>query len=374
MLYVILFTYVILKCMIIKEEDSLKKTLNLMCAFALAGVALAVPARGAVEAQEERTVVVYSNTLNDEAREARVTELAAEAGFNLEVVVAGSGDIYNRVLAEQADPQADVIIGLDEANWLNLQDEVSLHDFEPVWATDMPEHKLLGNGQFYPFAESYIFGLYNPEFVSEEEVPARLEELGQNEELAGQYRIPENLGGSTHQKILLSILMQYPDEDGELGISEEGWQMVGDFIENGYQIREDEDHWELFQEGTLPYNYFHASGTSVAMDTYEGLEVRPINPEYGVFTMTEEIGILDKGEDYDYSASEDFVDWFGSDETQLILAEEFGFVPLTEAAQEGVGENLKELLSQVDSMEIDWELYRENVDAWVEKLELEYMP
>ena len=110
------------------------------------------------------------------------------------------------------------------------------------------------------------------------------------------------------------------------------------------------------------------------MDTYEGLEVRPINPEYGVFTMTEEIGILDKGEDYDYSASEDFVDWFGSDETQLILAEEFGFVPLTEAAQEGVGENLKELLSQVDSMEIDWELYRENVDAWVEKLELEYMP
>lgn len=352
----------------------MRKLVCFISAAALTAGLIPVTEPAQVKAQENKSLVIYSNTLNDQKRQARVEELAKEAGFDLQVVVAGGGDIYNRVLAEKEDAQADVVIGLDEANWLNLQDEVALHDFEPVWAKDLPEAKLLGNGQFYPFAESYIFGLYNPDQVSEEDLPNRLEELGQDPDLANKYRIPEDLGGSTHQKIILSILMQYPDEAGELGISDEGWQQVEDYLANGYQIREDEDHFELLKDGTLLYDYFHASGTATRMGEEPDLNVKPINPEYGVFTMTEEIGILDKGEDHDYSVAEEFVDWFGSDEVQKILAEEFGFIPLTPAAQEGIDETMKGLLEQVTPMEVDWDLYRENVDAWVEKLELDYMP
>ena len=327
-----------------------------------------------VFAEDTKKVVVYSNTLNDESRLAKVEELAKEAGFELEVVVAGSGDIYNRVLAEKADPQADVVIGLDEANWLNLQDEVKLHDFEPVWANEIDSEAILGAKAFYPFAESYIFGLYNPDNVTEDQVPKRLEELGEDPALSGKYRIPENLGGSTHQKIILSILMQYSDENGELGISEEGWDKVAKFIKNGYQTREDEDHWQLIKDGDLLFDYFHASGTATAMDKDPELNVKPINPEYGVFTMREQIGILDKGEDNDYANAEEFVNWFGSDEVQKTLAEEFGFIPLTSGAKDGLNETMKSLIDQVTPMNVDWDLYRDNVDAWVEKLELDYMP
>ncbi|MBG9980255.1 extracellular solute-binding protein [Facklamia sp. DSM 111018] len=352
----------------------MKKVFTLASAIILSSIPLLSTAVESITAQEEQTVVVYSNTLFDEAREARVTELAKEAGFKLEVVAAPGGDTYNRVLAEKDDPQADVVIGLDEANWLNLQEEIALHDFEPVWAENIPEAKLLGSGQFFPFAESYIFGLYNPDNVSEEEIPKRLEELGESDNWKEKYRIPEDLAGSTHQKILLTILMQYPDENGDLGISEEGWQKVENYINNGYQIREDEDHFALLNEGTLLFDYHHASGTSVAIDENKDYNIKPIDPEYGVFTMTEEIGILDKGKDHDYTAAEGFVNWFGSDEIQKTLAEEFGFVPLTDVAKEGMNDTMKTLLEQVTPMEVDWDLYRENVDAWVEKLELDYMP
>ncbi|MGF3113150.1 extracellular solute-binding protein [Facklamia sp. P9177] len=323
---------------------------------------------------EKRTVTIYSNTYYDDARTVRLVELAEAEGFYLEMVTAPGGDTYNRLLAEANDPQADVIIGMDEANWLNVQEQVDLHAFEPVWAENVPEEIIIGKGEFYPFAEAYIFGMYNPEFINQEDAVKTLEALGQEEALKNKYRIPSDLAGSTNQKIILSMLMQYRDDEGELGISEEGWQKVATYINNGYQAREGEDQWVLFQEGTTPYNYYHISGTALALEEYDGLALEPIVPTYGIFSMTEQIGILDKGEEYDYSAAEDFVNWYGSDEVQKVFAEEFGFLPVTEGGQEVLSEPLKALLDKMVRMDVDWDFYRQNVDSWVEKLELEYMP
>lgn len=318
------------------------------------------------------TVLVYSNSLAD-GRQEWIDEIAVEAGFDVQYVEAGGGDIFNRLLAEASSPQADVAFGMDEAMFFQLYNEEMLRTFEPEWVSEIPQEANIGDGFFHPLVEQRILMIYNPEFVSEDEVPENWQELGNTPELEQKYRIPHNVGGGTNQKAILSTLLQYVDEDGELGISQEGWDEVKKYLANGYMISEGEDQWVTFADGTVPMGY-HFSGGIPGVEEEYGVTITPVNPEQGVVTMREQIAVIDKGDDHDYTAAEEFINWFGSAEVQAGFVEEFGGQPVNEVAFDSAPERLQELAEATDPMEIDWNFVQENLNAWMEKIELELMP
>lgn len=325
-----------------------------------------------VQAQDMKEVVVYSNSLSD-SREEWIAERAEEAGFSLEFVAAGGGEILNRLLAEKNAPQADVTFGMDEASFAQLTEEQILLEYVPTWVETIPEEANIGNGFYHPLVEQRIFMIYNPEFVSEDQVPSNWQDLAANPDLQGKYMVPNELGGGTNQKAVMSILLQYQDENGEYGISDEGWTQVEEYLNNGYMTPEGEDAWQNFADGKTVMTYTSTS-TLPLMEEQYGFEGVIVNPEQGVITMREQIGILDKGEDHDYTAAQEFVEWFGGDEIQAEWAPEFGSHPLNEVAYEATTDRVKEIVDATEPMDVDWDFVRENISSWVEKIELELMP
>lgn len=321
---------------------------------------------------ESRQVLVYSNSLAG-GRQEWIDEMATEAGFDMQYVEGGGGEVLNRLLAEANSPQADVAFGMDEAMFFELVDEELLVEYEPEWVGEIPDDALIGDQLFHPLVEQRIFMMYNPEYVSEEEAPSNWQDLSDMEEFQGRYRVPAALGGGTDQKAILSILLQYIDEDGEMGIAQEGWDEVEQYLANGYQTPENEEQLQNFAEGTVPLSYHFLGGIPNAEEEF-GFDAEIVNPEQGVITMREQIGVVNKGDDHDYTAAQEFVDWFGSAEMQSAFVEEFGGLPVNESAVDSAPERLQEIAEQTEPMEVDWNFVRENLNQWVEKVELELMP
>lgn len=321
---------------------------------------------------ETREVLVYSNSLAG-GRQEWIDERAVEAGFDVQYVESGGGEILNRLLAEANSPQADVAFGMDEAMFFELVNQDLLVEYEPEWVSEIPDDANIGDQLFHPLVEQRIFMIYNPEFISEEEAPSNWQDLAANPDFEGKYRVPAALGGGTDQKAILSILLQYVDEEGDMGIAQEGWDEVEKYLANGYQTPENEEQLQNLAEGTIPLSYHFLGGLPNAEEEF-GFTAVPINPEQGVITMREQIGVVNKGDDHDYTAAEEFVEWFGSAEMQSAFVEEWGGLPVNEAAYDSASDRLLELADATEPMEVDWDFVRENIDSWIEKVELELMP
>ena len=96
-----------------------------------------------------------------------------------------------------------------------------------------------------------------------------------------------------------------------------------------------------------------------------------MSPEIGVPYVTEQIAILKGGDSRDRAI--EFANWFGSAEAQTAWMEKFGTVPCQKAAFEQAADHVKEFVGKVHQQDIDWEFVAQNLDQWVEKVELEFM-
>lgn len=319
---------------------------------------------------DKSQLTVYTNSLDDK-KEAWLKEKAGDAGYELQIVSAGAGDIFNRVMAEKGDPQADVIIGLDEGLMSQVKDADLLVDFKPEWASDIPEDLKVGGESFYPWAEQRIFAYYDKEKVKE--APASLEDLSKIEAFKGKYAVPRQMAGSTDQKIVFSILMQYLDPKGELGVSKEGWQAAKDFFANGYIPTEGQDRNGIFADGTVLATY-HFSGGVPNLEKEFGFTATPINPSYGVFSMNEQVAVVKKADTSKQDKAIAFATWWGSPEIQKEWVKDFGTVPTLNSIQDAVDPRIHEIMEQTSRMKIDWNLYNQYADEWVQKIELDIIP
>ncbi|OAS88196.1 MULTISPECIES: extracellular solute-binding protein [Metabacillus] len=315
----------------------------------------------------EETLVVYTNS-NSDGRGEWVVEKAAEAGFAIEIVGAGGGDVTNRLISEKANPVADVVFGLNHMFYEQLQDEDALIPYEPDWAGEIEEGINDPDGYYNGLVKQALILSFNPEFVDKANAPESYLDLANNEEYAGIYQARDDLGAATSKVIVASILSQFEDPEGELGISDEGWETIDRYFENGVQIPEGEDYFSMFSSGDAPIGTM-ISGELAAKTEQYGAEPTFIHPEAGTPQVVESIGIVNGTEQEELA--QEFVDWFGSAEVQGAFAAEFNAMPANIEAQEQVTDFQKEVFADVVSQDIDWAFVTENIDAWVEKLELE---
>lgn len=59
---------------------------------------------------------------------------AANLGLTVQYVDLGGADIKNRLIAERANPVADIVYGLNEAFYHQLVDEGVLEPCTPAWS------------------------------------------------------------------------------------------------------------------------------------------------------------------------------------------------------------------------------------------------
>ncbi|MEJ6555586.1 extracellular solute-binding protein [Microbacterium esteraromaticum] len=314
------------------------------------------------------TLIVYTNS-NSDGRGEWITEQAAEAGFDIEIVGLGGADLTNRIIAEKNNPVGDVVFGLNNMFFEQLKAEKAITAYEPEWSGEVPaDAGDPADGAYWPLVEQAIVTVYDENRV--DDPPADLEELYTDETYKGRYEVNPALGQATPQLVLASILTENLDESGDLGVSDEGWDLVESYYANGSPAVEGTDLYARITRDEVDYGVLPSSGIEARDAEYE-TTTGTIVPEYGVPYVTEQIAqIAGAGSE---KQAQEFIDWFGSAEVQGAFAEEFNAMPVNEKAVDSANPEVVELMKSMPRQDIDFGFVSENLGAWVEKVTLEYI-
>jgi len=317
------------------------------------------------EKEGNQQLVIYSNSASD-GRAEWITEKAKENGFDIAVVSIPGGELTNRLIAEKNNSLADLVFGLSSLDYEKLKKENLLKKYRPNWADDF-DTTVMGDaeGYYYPIVVQPLVLIYNTDI---NDPPSDYTDL-----LKPQYNDRYNifqLSGGTGKTIFSSILVRYADENGELGISDEGWKIAKQFIQNSHMHVDGEDYVGNVVNGTRPMSELWGSGV-IQNQIERGYKFGIMTPEIGVPYVVEQVAIIESSDKTELA--QDFANWFGSTEVQSQWSAEFGSIPADPSALKNVDDDIKEFMGKVHPQDMDWGLVAENLDAWIEKAELEFV-
>lgn len=321
-----------------------------------------------VNAAKYDELILYTNS-GDAGRGEWLTEQAAKQGFKIQIVHAGGGDTANRLIAERNNPIADIAFGLSILNYEDFKSKDMLVKYVPVWADEVDSTMSDPEGYYHGIVKQAIVLVYNPDVYTEETAPKDWPDLWHNPEYHGKYSV-FGLGGGTARVVLTGIATRYLDPEGELGISQEGWSEIAQYVKHAYWLPENEDFTRNLIDQKVPMMMLWGSGVISKQEEYDftfGL----MTPEIGIPYVVEQVAIINGTKHLETAKA--FVDWFGSAEVQGAWAQKFGSSPANRIAMESALEETRALDTLLaKSQKIDWAIVQKNIDLWVEKIELEY--
>ncbi|MDR6793539.1 extracellular solute-binding protein [Pseudarthrobacter oxydans] len=330
---------------------------------AASGDASSAPAGGSGD-----TLVVYTNS-NGEGRGEWWTAKAAEAGFKIEIVGAGGADATNKLIAEKNNPIADVAFGLNNMYFSQIQAEDALEAYEPSWAGEVD--KELGDGETYwPLVKQAILLGYNSDKIPADKAPQDWTDLWTKDEFKDRYERVTGLGTATAQLVFAGILSRYQDDSGDLGVSDEGWKQVEQYFQNGSPAVAKTDLFARIASGEVDMGQMPSSIIAEREKSFN-VNVETVIPSVGVPLAVEQIALV-KGTEKKEQAQK-FIDWFGSAEVQGEFAQQFNAMPVNKEAEAQANPEVVDFFADLKQQDIDWDFVQENMGAWVEKIELEYM-
>ncbi|MBX7443134.1 MULTISPECIES: extracellular solute-binding protein [unclassified Arthrobacter] len=314
------------------------------------------------------TLVVYTNS-NGEGRGDWLTAKAAEAGFKIEIVGAGGADATNKLIAEKNNPIADVAFGLNNMYFSQIKNEGALEAYQPSWAGDVD--KELGDGETYwPLVKQAILLGYNSDKFSKDAAPKDWTDLWTKDAFKSRYERVTGLGTATAQLVFAGILSRYRDDSGDLGVSDEGWKQVEQYFQNGSPAVAKTDLFARIASGEVDMGQMPSSIIADREKSFK-VNVETVIPSVGVPLAVEQVALV-KGSKKKEQAQK-FIDWFGSAETQGQFAKQFNSMPVNKGAQAQANPEVVDFFADLKQQDIDWDFVQENMGAWVEKIELEYM-
>lgn len=315
------------------------------------------------------TLTVYSNSLSD-GRSEWLQERAAAEGFSLQFVDLGAGEIQNRLLAEAANPIADVVFGLNNVYFEKLIAEEVLEPYTPAWSGEVDT--ALGDGEhFWPIVREPIMLVFNDAaFPGGEGAPTDWPDLWTDPAFEGRYEVQSTLGGGTTQMVISGIISRFRDDAGELGVSEDGWAQLGEFFAKGNPSVEGTDLFARLAGGEVDMGQMWLAGKFAREEEY-GLTTTAVSPEVGVPYAVQQVAMVAGTKRTETAGA--FIDWFGSAEVQAGWSTEFFTAPTNEAARENADQEALEMTDSFTQQDIDWGFVSENLDSWIEKIELDVL-
>ena len=321
----------------------------------------------AQEPTGERIVLVTNNS--GLGRDEWLQEHAQAAGFNVEIVGIGGGDATARVISEVNNPTTNVIWGPSEDQFNSMIEAGALAQFHADWADDVAGVSEV-NGYSWPYEIQPKLLVCNPDVYTEETAPKSYADLWENEEFHGKYAVPTTFDGNTNRAVIGGILAQYLDPEGELGVSDEGWEAIKAYFDNGYKTPQGEDDFGNMASGKVPITFTFASGLKSKIESF-GVEPMIIYAEAGEPTNTNQIGVVANNDPAVVEESMRFANWLGSAEIIGDYAAENGCMVANKEAEDQMIPLIKEVKENYKPQEADWTYINSMMDEWVAKIQLE---
>jgi iron(III) transport system substrate-binding protein len=348
----------------------------LVMAALLAGIAfLSGCNRGKVNSQpgtvdKSKKLLIYSNSGAD-GKGDWVTERAKQEGWNITVVDIPGGELLNRAIAEKNNQLADMVWGLNAMSYERLKKEGLLMKFDPPsWVSDVDMTIGDPEGCYYPIVVQPLIMVYKTNIFPAESAPKDWVEAATSPRFKGKVNILA-LNGGTSQSLIAGILIRYRDAGGELGISKEGWDVMRQYIQNGYVNRPDEDWLSNFTSEKYPITGLWGSGYFQRINEFKLTNLDYASPEIGAPYVVEQLAIFNGTKNTELAKA--FIDWFGSPQIQGEFSEKFGTAPASKTALAKAAPDIRSMLERLHPQEIDWKFVGANLEAWMEKINLEFV-
>ncbi|KAB2787430.1 extracellular solute-binding protein [Brucella anthropi] len=334
-----------------------RKSMKLSCALVSAAITLAT-----VFPTLADSLTVYSP--QGDERAAWITEQAKAAGHDVKLLTAGGGELFDRLLAEKNNPQADVVLGMVDTSMALLKKEGLFQVYTPVWAKDLPAQYKDTDGLVYKFWQTPIVLAYYPDKLPDAEAPKNWLDLTRDE-YAGKYVIGATAWQTTRM-YLAGILVRFLDADGE--VRQEGWDFLSNLYANAIVVNDADAQVEAFKSGEASIDLNWLGGTfKLAKDL--GRNVKVIDTEGGTPVISEGLAIMAGTDQLEQAKA--FVDWWGSAEVMAAYATKFGQTPALPEALAKSPPAVQENARLVKAQPIDWDAIAPKLDGWLQKIELE---
>lgn len=344
----------------------MKKYLSAASAAVLVGVALTGCAASTGSSNSSNgELIIYAPM--EELRADWITEQAkSELDLDVQVIFGGGADLTSRLIAEKNNPQADVIVGLGEAQLNSLSEEKILSSYAPDWAEEIPEEYRSTNTDFTLYTQVPIVIAYNTAAMDAADAPKTWEDLAKPE-YKDKFAFP-GLTTQTGQAAVAGVLWPYVDAStGE--VSDEGWDVLTNILKNGRQLAAGQSiDWNWVKSGEMPIlvNWLGGVETGAADND---LSVQVVNPPDGTPYVSTGVALTPRAAEN--SDAKEFLDWFGSADTQIEFVKATkNDPPLNPKALDGLPEQ-KASVDQVTKQQIDWAVVTPNLPDWMQKIQLE---
>ena len=293
-----------------------------------------------------------------------IAEQAEAAGHEVSILNAGGGELFDRLLAERNNPQADVVFGLVDTSMAILKAEGMFQSYTPSWSAGLPEVYSDPDAMVWKFWQTPIVLGFNADKMSADDAPTSWLDLTQDQ-YAGKYVIGSTAWQTT-RVYLAGILARFLDENGE--VTDEGWDFMRDLYANAIIVNDGDAQTQAFASGEaeITLNWF---GGAFRLADAAGFTVQLVDTEGGTPLIAEGIAILEGTDQREQAQA--FVDWFGSPDFMAAYATQFGQVPAHPEAIAMSPEEVQQNATLVTPQAIDWNAIAPKLDGWLQTIELE---
>ncbi len=313
----------------------------------VAATALLVGTSTMAMAQDGRVSIYTAHKA--EIIERLIPEFEKATGLTADIVKAGSGDIINRVRAESANPQADVIWSIG-AELLEANADL-LEPYQPE-GSDLIDPAFQTESAWIPYTGILTVLVVNTDQLQPDEYPKTWTDLGDPRFEGKISSARADKSGSSYIQ-LATVLRIYGDDQA-------GWDQYASIF-NNFALSE--------SSGAVPrfVNDGEASvGVTLEDNAYlyvkGGGPVAIVYPKDGTSTLADGMALVKDAPNAEGGKA--FLDWALSKETQELVVQELGRRPIrTDVAPSG---DLKPL-SEIELIDYDVEWAASHRDEYREK-------
>jgi iron(III) transport system substrate-binding protein len=327
--------------------------------LALFAVAMVPAAVMASSADLEEKVVVYS-THGESMLELVADAFEKDSGVKVEFINL-KGELADRVRAEKANPQSDVMYGAPSSVYQELKAEDLFARFIPSWADKIRPIFKDKDGYWYGTIQTPVLMFYNSEMMSKDEAPADWWDLA--DPRFRDKMVFRNALSSSARATYSSLLQQF-ERKGEL---QEGWKFLKAVDANTKRY---------YGSGSL---LFQAVGRkeaplsfSVLNDVIDNkiknkIPLEIIDAKSGSPVITDGVAVI-KGAKHP-NAARAFVEFVGGATAQSMLANEFNRMPTHPDAIATAPKWMGEIQFRI--MDVDWGDLASKQSEWMQHWDME---
>lgn len=312
----------------------------------------------AVSEDLEDKLVIYS-THGEDMLEVVAAGFTEKTGVEVEFINL-KGELADRVRAEKDSPQADIMYGGASSLYITMSEEGIFESINPSWSSSLnPDFKDAEN-RWFGVMQTPVAIFYNSDAIAEADAPTSWADLA---DAKYKDKIVSRDYVSSSQRAVIVGLLDYYSKNASFEEGVEYLKMLDSNTKNYYGSGS--LHFQAVGKNEAPISYGVLSSITDNINN-NAMPLKIVDAKEGSIVITDAIAAIKNAPHP--NAAKAFVEYAGSEEVQVKLANEFDRMPTLDSA---IPQGPEWMQTPLKSMKIDWKNVAENELDWLNKWDTE---